>query len=74
VSEELVAVMRAAGFSRLMSSPDSASPAMLERLKKNFTVDDLIRAAGGSGPAACGFLVFHLRRPGRVAGYHPRDP
>ena len=46
VSEELVAVMRAAGFSRLMSSPDSASPAMLERLKKNFTVDDLIRAAG----------------------------
>lgn len=45
VSPELVAAMRAAGFGHLMCSPDSASPAMLERLQKNFTADDLSQAA-----------------------------
>jgi radical SAM superfamily enzyme YgiQ (UPF0313 family) len=69
VSEELVGVMRAAGFRHLMSSPDSASPAMLERLKKNFTVDHLARAAerlrtGGLRV----FWFFTLGGPGETPG------
>ncbi len=61
VSEELVGAMRAAGFSHLMSSPDSASPAMLERLRKNFTADDLARTARllrGAGIRVFWFFTF----------------
>lgn len=61
VSEELVRAMRAAGFRHLMSSPDSASPAMLERLQKNFAVDDLARAARllrGAGIRVFWFFTF----------------
>jgi anaerobic magnesium-protoporphyrin IX monomethyl ester cyclase len=52
VSAGLINVMKEAGFRDLMCSPDSASPVMLERLKKNFTVaqlasaSDLLRRAG----------------------------
>lgn len=45
LSEELLSVMRRAGFDDFMCSPDSASPLLLENLKKNFNRDDLERAS-----------------------------
>ncbi len=44
-SRELFELMRRAGFAQIDSTPDSASPAMLENLGKNFTLADLQRAA-----------------------------
>ena len=67
VSAGLISVMKAAGFRWLMCSPDSASPAMLDRLKKNFTIaqlasaSDLLRRAGIKV-----FWFFTLGGPGET--------
>jgi radical SAM superfamily enzyme YgiQ (UPF0313 family) len=45
VTRELIDMMSAAGFAQIDSTPDSASPAMLERLRKNFTLEQLQRTA-----------------------------
>jgi radical SAM superfamily enzyme YgiQ (UPF0313 family) len=41
VTTELVRLMRRAGFAQIDCTPDSASPAMLESLRKNFSLEDL---------------------------------
>ncbi len=45
VTRELIDLMAAAGFAQIDSTPDSASPAMLRRLRKNFTLAELERTA-----------------------------
>ncbi|HOW82063.1 MAG TPA: radical SAM protein [Spirochaetota bacterium] len=45
VTRELFDLMLAAGFAQIDSTPDSASPAMLKSLCKNFTLGELERAA-----------------------------
>ncbi len=45
VTRELIDLMAAAGFAQIDSTPDSASPAMLKSLRKNFTLEDLQRTA-----------------------------
>ena len=45
VTRELIDMMAAAGFAQIDSTPDSASPTMLERLRKNFTLAQLRRTA-----------------------------
>jgi radical SAM superfamily enzyme YgiQ (UPF0313 family) len=45
VTRELIDMMSAAGFAQIDSTPDSASPAMLENLRKNFTLAQLQRTA-----------------------------
>jgi anaerobic magnesium-protoporphyrin IX monomethyl ester cyclase len=44
-SKELFDVMIKAGFSQIDCTPDSASPSMIKRLKKNFTLGQLIKTA-----------------------------
>jgi radical SAM superfamily enzyme YgiQ (UPF0313 family) len=44
-SKELFDLMMKAGFSQIDCTPDSASPAMIKRLRKNFTLDELIKTA-----------------------------
>ena len=44
-SKELFDLMMKAGFSQIDCTPDSASPTMLKRLKKNFTLGQLIKTA-----------------------------
>jgi radical SAM superfamily enzyme YgiQ (UPF0313 family) len=39
--DDLLKAMKAAGFRSVMCSPDVASPAMIENLRKNFTIEDL---------------------------------
>ncbi len=41
VTRELIDMMADAGFAQIDSTPDSASPAMLENLRKNFTLAQL---------------------------------
>jgi len=41
VSDELLTLMRQAGFSQIDSTPDSASPAVLKKMGKNFTLQQL---------------------------------
>jgi len=45
VTRELIDLMSAAGFSQIDSTPDTAAPAMLKRLRKNFSLEDLERTA-----------------------------
>lgn len=45
-SAGLFALMKEAGFAQIDCTPDTASPSMLGSLGKNFTLDDLERAAG----------------------------
>lgn len=45
VTRELIDLMSAAGFSQIDSTPDSASPTMLRRLRKNFSLAELERTA-----------------------------
>lgn len=45
VSSELITLMQKAGFRQIDCTPDSASPAILKSLKKNFQRKDIIRAA-----------------------------
>lgn len=45
VTDELVALMVNAGFRQIDSTPDSAAPAVIKGLGKNFGIADLIRAA-----------------------------
>ena len=45
VTRELIDLMAAAGFAQIDSTPDSASPAMLKNLRKNFTLEELQRTA-----------------------------
>ncbi|MFC1850150.1 B12-binding domain-containing radical SAM protein [candidate division CSSED10-310 bacterium] len=45
ISPELLEVMKAAGFEQCMCSPDSASPVLLHNLCKNFTLQELVKAA-----------------------------
>jgi radical SAM superfamily enzyme YgiQ (UPF0313 family) len=45
VTRELIDMMAAAGFAQIDSTPDSASPAMLANLRKNFTLQQLQRTA-----------------------------
>jgi radical SAM superfamily enzyme YgiQ (UPF0313 family) len=44
-SQELFDLMMQAGFSQIDCTPDSASPEMLRSLRKNFTLDQLIKTA-----------------------------
>jgi anaerobic magnesium-protoporphyrin IX monomethyl ester cyclase len=44
-STELFDLMMKAGFSQIDCTPDSASPVMLKNLKKNFTLNQLIKTA-----------------------------
>jgi anaerobic magnesium-protoporphyrin IX monomethyl ester cyclase len=44
-SKELFDLMMKAGFSQIDCTPDSASPKMLKNLKKNFTLQQLIKTA-----------------------------
>ena len=46
-SDDLLKAMKAAGFRSVMCSPDVASPAMIENLRKNFTIDDLAATMEG---------------------------
>jgi len=45
VTEELFALLRRANFSEVSITPESASPGVLEGLGKNFTVEQIARAA-----------------------------
>lgn len=45
VTRELIDLMAAAGFAQIDSTPDSASPLLLESLRKNFTLEQLRRTA-----------------------------
>jgi radical SAM superfamily enzyme YgiQ (UPF0313 family) len=45
VTRELIDMMAAAGFAQIDSTPDSASPTMLENLRKNFTLAQLRQTA-----------------------------
>jgi len=45
LSAALIHAMREAGFVQMDCTPDSASPSMLDRLRKNFSLADLERAA-----------------------------
>ena len=45
MTRELIDLMSAAGFAQIDSTPDSASPAMLKNLRKNFTLEELQRTA-----------------------------
>ena len=45
VTPELIELMAGAGFAQIDSTPDSASPKMLENLRKNFTLAQLQRTA-----------------------------
>lgn len=45
VSSELITLMQKAGFRQVDCTPDSASPAILKSLKKNFQRKDIVRAA-----------------------------
>jgi radical SAM superfamily enzyme YgiQ (UPF0313 family) len=47
VTRELLLLMKEAGFQQFDCTPDSASPAMLRHLGKNFSLPDLQRAAAG---------------------------
>ena len=60
VTEELVDLMRRAGFAQIDSTPDSASPTVIEQLRKNFTVDDLIRSARAVRSAGMPTMWFFL--------------
>lgn len=67
VSAELFALMRQAGFRSMMVTPESASDAVLRRLRKGFTaehVDRAARLARGSGLASTWF--FMLGGPGET--------
>jgi radical SAM superfamily enzyme YgiQ (UPF0313 family) len=66
-SDELLKAMKAAGFHHVMCSPDVASPAMIENLRKNFTMDEL--AATMEGLHRFGlktFWFFTLGGPGET--------
>ncbi len=45
VTRELIDLMAAAGFAQIDATPDSASPAMLKSLRKNFSLAELERTA-----------------------------
>ena len=64
-SDDLLKAMKFAGFRSVMCSPDTASPAMIENLRKNFTIDEL--AATMEGLRRFGlqtFWFFTLGGPG----------
>jgi len=66
-SNDLLKAMKAAGFRYVMCSPDVASPAMIENLRKNFTIDEL--AATMEGFRRFGlktFWFFTLGGPGET--------
>ncbi len=46
VSDELLDLMRRAGFAQIDSTPDSASPTVLKKMGKNFTLKQLQQSAG----------------------------
>lgn len=46
VSDELLDLMRRAGFAQIDSTPDSASPTVLKKMGKNFTLQQLQQSAG----------------------------
>lgn len=61
LSEELFVLMKEAGFISLVISPDSASPVMLENLRKGFTVEHVrnaVRWARASGIRCTWFFLF----------------
>lgn len=45
VTEDLFRLLRAANFNEVSITPETASPVMLRSLGKNFTVEDVVRAA-----------------------------
>jgi len=45
VTEELLVLMKAAGFAQIDCTPDSASPRLIKTMGKNFTPEGLLRAA-----------------------------
>jgi radical SAM superfamily enzyme YgiQ (UPF0313 family) len=60
VTEELVELMRRAGFAQIDSTPDSASASVIQGLRKNFTVDDLVRSARAVRNAGMPTMWFFL--------------
>lgn len=67
VTRELVDAMKQAGFIAMMLSPESASPAMLARLRKGFTPDQIaqtVELVRPSGIASAWF--FLLGGPGET--------
>ena len=44
-SDQLFTLMKQAGFVQIDCTPDSASPRIIKNLKKNFTLNEIIRAA-----------------------------
>ncbi len=49
LNDELLGLMKRAGFNSFWMSPESASPRMIENYGKGFTVDDLVHAAEATG-------------------------
>jgi radical SAM superfamily enzyme YgiQ (UPF0313 family) len=45
ITDNLVKLMREAGFAQIDCTPDSASPKMIANYRKNFTYEQLVRAA-----------------------------
>jgi len=69
VNGALLDLMRKAGFVQIDCTPDSASPAMIDSLRKNFTRGQLERSAAAirdSGMPTMWFFVFG--GPGETAG------
>jgi anaerobic magnesium-protoporphyrin IX monomethyl ester cyclase len=60
VTPELLSLMKRAGFVQMDCTPDSAAPAVLERLGKGFTVEALERAAEHIRAAAIPTIWFFL--------------
>ena len=46
VSDQLLSLMKEAGFSQIDSTPDSGSPVVLKKMGKNFSLQQLQRSAG----------------------------
>jgi radical SAM superfamily enzyme YgiQ (UPF0313 family) len=60
-SKELFSLMRQAGFFQIDCTPDSASPSMIQNLRKNFTIADLEKTAQfirESGIPTMWFFIF----------------
>jgi radical SAM superfamily enzyme YgiQ (UPF0313 family) len=60
VTRELVELMRQAGFAQIDCTPDSGSAAVIARLGKNFTLQDLVCAARAVRAAAMPTMWFFL--------------
>ena len=60
VTGELCELMRRAGFAQIDCTPDSGSAAVIAQLGKNFTLEDLVRAARALRAAAMPTMWFFL--------------